>query len=1580
MASYKSQFAPPRRTEDRAPTTRLPQRSVTPNTITPQLSAGSKSKLQKRRPSYDEQVYSKAPTVQKLPVRVSSRQGSTARAVAMNQPSHTITSMPSAQSSTSRLPKLEVPPNTRTPSLASGSSASTIESPRSNVLRRKQTSVAVASGRQNLRIRDDSLSSQDDGMTPEGIPGGYKDPFTDSVLGISMPLSSNTLARSEPNGDLFGNGLYDYEIGPTDILPLPVPQYALSATPSTRYSESPGAFSISSTPTSMSSYSPATTLSKAPVRTMQASPLQNRPPTLRHRTPDESHARHPHTLSTVRESSTSSSSASTIVADGGRLKDKQASNGLGLFPQSPPVPQVAQSAASQLRVQAPPELAHLADQTSMSFSTLRRPSRPSRDGTPEIIGLQGPSPVIQSNMTNFPSSHRRTSSTESRNGSISAARPKLTALPKPSSRLPSPNPSSIVSPNGRAPTRGPTPDIQIDSKAASLPIPAPAPSPGKNSRFGFFTRRTKTEPTPPAAKAESKAPRRGPAAGTGHEGYGKHATRGRSGSTASVNSVRRSISAGTTAESLDQTPSTRKSSMTSTTSTDVDDFFLNRLAPVVIRGTGNSSEISRSPEPMQSTSSLDVSMRQGLDLRKTNSNMSQPTTENSKPTLLPSAMPDTVRGGSPKKKMTLGLRRPSESDDDSRKAYLPTLTSKRTSRALPATQAPANPAPKSRKNSISEILAEGKEGNWLKSSKKGKTEKEKEAPKTTKRWNFFQRAHAAPRVAPPAAPAATGPSTQAHGSRSVAHYALNNQSGLDLDDIEQLMREDEGTESALSDDDSGRKERMQSMLLPPKPMLPNNYAFPARSASPKVFLRPEAQPKQQPDKLTINTDVFSHQSSHRQSLAELTPFTDLSPTSSPLTSTAPEAQAVTSPEPIPAPVPVTVTQATPIPFQRPPPPGPPPTSPPPRPSRLAQVGRIPQVVSTRRQPRRPSAQSFSRPFVADQPRPMALPRTSFDSIGSVFATSGPAEPYPILHGLSALSHGSAIATMSPLSDGSNRRSEFFKFPRKDSEVSYSSSSGIWSFAPAAGTAIIPVPGAPLSEDELWNEYDDLIDEVLSPDTSCTNEDTPNVRSQHPSLEPQPLKTKAPRKSSSSEVEVAHPSMHLRRSRLLAVLHSTQSPTSEVSFSDLLSELGERKFSVIDPVTGRLSLPSSPRLSTGTATKRSTRSSLPASLPRSARQSKATIASRSSKDRDSTSTNRYRDTRLMEIAETKADGLLSMANLRFGALMTSKWLSFGRVLFSPVHFELKDPSEDRVLVIDGLGKDWSYYCALTYPEATVFDIGPEPASTNTPPKDSSEPWSTLRNHRHIHHPSLSNTFPFPMNFFACVVLRFPTALPSSVHRFVLSEAKRVLRPGGYLEFSVLDMDLVNMGNRARRAVRELKMKMQAADESTSLRNISDEIMAGIGRKGFSECNRCVVGVPVAGKLPSPDDVKSPNTKNMGSATSSISKSSGSQLNSNGTKQEVSFSDLLNVSSPSESTDNGITDMVARVGRWWYSRCYESLVLPDAEESNGTSGNLLNHSIWRDESLINECEKRGTTFKLLIGYAQKPEVGVRRTVSV
>lgn len=75
--------------------------------------------------------------------------------------------------------------------------------------------------------------------------------------------------------------------------------------------------------------------------------------------------------------------------------------------------------------------------------------------------------------------------------------------------------------------------------------------------------------------------------------------------------------------------------------------------------------------------------------------------------------------------------------------------------------------------------------------------------------------------------------------------------------------------------------------------------------------------------------------------------------------------------------------------------------------------------------------------------------------------------------------------------------------------------------------------------------------------------------------------------------------------------------------------------------------------------------------------------------------------------------------------------------------------------------------------------------------------------------------------------------------------------------------------------------------------------------------------------------------------------------------------------SQASDEGITKMVAKVGRWWYARCYESTVLSNGEVSS---------SILGDDALLQECENWNANFKLAVAYAQKPVQGRRRTASV
>jgi hypothetical protein len=207
------------------------------------------------------------------------------------------------------------------------------------------------------------------------------------------------------------------------------------------------------------------------------------------------------------------------------------------------------------------------------------------------------------------------------------------------------------------------------------------------------------------------------------------------------------------------------------------------------------------------------------------------------------------------------------------------------------------------------------------------------------------------------------------------------------------------------------------------------------------------------------------------------------------------------------------------------------------------------------------------------------------------------------------------------------------------------------------------------------------------------------------------------------------------------------------------------------------------------------------------------------------------------------------------------------------------------------------------------------------------------------------------------------MSEAAYRTIISESKRVLKPAGYLELAILDLDMMNMGNRARRAVRGLKVKMQVADPSLSLASASDTVLRIVAKRGFTDIKSCKVGVPVASAIPSPSE-REAQLQLQPKPSSSTSTSQNQQ-------EELSLADMMK--DESRAGDEGITKMVAKVGRWWYTRCYESVVLPDNDSSSSTS-------IFQDRALLAECEKWSASFKLVVAYAQKPVVGRRRTASV
>jgi len=536
----------------------------------------------------------------------------------------------------------------------------------------------------------------------------------------------------------------------------------------------------------------------------------------------------------------------------------------------------------------------------------------------------------------------------------------------------------------------------------------------------------------------------------------------------------------------------------------------------------------------------------------------------------------------------------------------------------------------------------------------------------------------------------------------------------------------------------------------------------------------------------------------------------------------------------------------------------------------------------------------------------------------------------------AQSGGSRQTPPDPFQSGK----EFLSFsPRKNSQCTVttsSGSSGILTFADA--TAVVPEPNAPLAEDEIWDEYNDLLgeDAMKQPPSAGSSMGRPfhldvytsSTKTSEPPLE-SPTVHIAPKLTLDQTIRAGLASSSIYSTDMAAkvreALDISADPPTPFSVSEFVVGYGERNNSVSSAnQVAALQQTSTSGDSDG----------------KQARKSDASGSSQGSED----------------------NSPLSQVNLRVGSMTVSKWLTFGHVLFSPLRDDLAPTvgsiKRHSVLVIDGLGNDdWSFYAAETYPAATFFNLSPRAPLPADHQNASSFPLSPP-NHHQIQYVSQAAKFPFGQQSFTSVVFRFPAAAPESHYRNVISEAKRVLKPGGFVELSILDVDLNNMGNRARRAVRRLKERIHTKAPETCLGSTADVILRELGRKGFTDIKTCRVGVPVASAIPRSSSSEG-NSQRGSSGEAGVHKTKPK-------KDERTLAEMMN--DDSAVADESITNMVAKVGRWWYSRCYES-----AATTGGS-----NRSMWNDKALLAECEEWGTSLKLMVCHARMPDKA--RVVSI
>ena len=1100
----------------------------------------------------------------------------------------------------------------------------------------------------------------------------------------------------------------------------------------------------------------------------------------------------------------------------------------------------------------PPELAHLKTATPPEDdSALRAPVRPSRDGTPRLPDVNRPHPIVHSGLPKLNTfQHRRKASDNS--STASATDRNLSAIDGAARQTPITRPNS----SPRKEHRGhhdfdTSPEKQGEPFEAGRNVrtpvepPSPDPSVKSRSRFGFF-KKNKQEPS--SETQGLKSGRRGPAAGTGHEGYGKRSLRKRSGSSSSSGSV-----AGLPATTR------RKSSGASSKDSDLDEFLQQRLSPVYLRGEGRDSESQgrasgstfevpsvftpsfSSPETTHTSASSFEIPKALADLRH------QPEHSLAVPEPPPSrgrSSSDHHRGPalvsnsrSPSRKR-LAKPRPAPKETALKHVEITSPSSEDISAAMPRPSTSSRMADGTGQES-SELI-KSKKSNWSMFSR-AKDNK----PQT--KWNFFQRSRPSP--SPEHQQKEPSPHDSLSGPvNASAHYLPGDTpAAVDVEDLDNIMREaaeqddassactnfeDTDDDIAAQFDNAGQHRtslvgRSQQNGVSSSPSLSQTTAFPTRDQEQRAYQGPET------------TDASLHAN--------------------------------------------TVG----------------------KPSRLTPVGRIPPVASRRDRQHKPPTLSFSRPFAQTTPRPaVQSPPPSATSV--LFAANAPI--------------GSEADSPQLNVDTAPAPQPFFDFPtRKNSDNSYSSSTGTMHFPTAATIASNPGRNSHASKDETWPEFDDLIDHVLTPSPSASSRQSKQYFEKGDVGKTLPL-------SISAAPKTAFPRLGTVEMFPRPAESSAKSPSKSAV--------------AVDAPTGTVgAIAAVLREAPSVSTMQSKRSSSFSNSVYSPRESRASLRHKRSNSLPQGVEVDKQDTKRISEEQIIHENPFMF---RYRVLMTSKWLSFGRLLFSPIHNELGNPT-DRILVIDGLGnRDWSYYCAVSYPQTQIYSLGPSaPSSTNG--RASLGNFGNLNNYRHFCYTTPGTDFPFPKGFFAAVVYRFPVTDSDFVMRAMVSECKRVLRPGGYLEISTIDLDLANMGTLARRAVRNLKTDMRTIDQSISLKPTSDHVLSLIGRRGFENLNRCIVGVPAAGVI-------------------------GSSRENSADGNDIDFGKLANDNS--KEGDESITKMVSQVGRWWYTRCYEMGVLPGGDPAK---------SMWCNRDLLKECEELNTTFKLLICYAQKPNHVKRRTVS-
>jgi len=305
----------------------------------------------------------------------------------------------------------------------------------------------------------------------------------------------------------------------------------------------------------------------------------------------------------------------------------------------------------------------------------------------------------------------------------------------------------------------------------------------------------------------------------------------------------------------------------------------------------------------------------------------------------------------------------------------------------------------------------------------------------------------------------------------------------------------------------------------------------------------------------------------------------------------------------------------------------------------------------------------------------------------------------------------------------------------------------------------------------------------------------------------------------------------------------------------------------------------------------------------------------------------------------------------------KFLNGGRLITAPVTKRLarlscmapgKDGvTRDRARILDLGGQstcDWAWHCALQYPNTKVYTV-----TTKSIRQLSNSNIRGPSNHRQVAVDRLTR-LPFGDNQFDLVyarelhsILKFTGENGEDEWEGCLKECMRVLKPGGYIEFSILDSDIMNAGplGLAKSVEFGFSLKTLGYDPSPS-----KMFLGRLARAGFQDTRRMWMCLPVGAK------------RNM---------------------------HKMDVASPEEAAVMGSTDNIASacgiVGGWnwerWLLRCEMEKVAGELRLADTvTTGEAMKEAgqcLDGVAAVMEEGRNHKAGFRMLNGYARKPRDG-------